>query len=243
MYKKLVYKGFSSTPKYDIENKIIYGVVDDIDGFAEYESPTLSGVEQAFRDTVDDYIDGCREAGISGESIAVRIDEPSMSWLRGEAVRRGVSVDKVASSIIRRACFEKAATEARESADLCPNCGGEMETATDVFPVNGDEVVGIPHLRCPYCGEITFTPQQLDMVFGYRTAQRNLRSGVSGTLFCRGISSMPLYSAEDEMFYGLLDVPDATVIYDSDTAAGLKRAFVEAVDEYLEMRSVGLDQH
>lgn len=64
MYEKLVYKGFSSTPKYDIENKVIYGLVDDIDGVVEYESESPSSVEQAFRDAVDDYIDGCREAGI-----------------------------------------------------------------------------------------------------------------------------------------------------------------------------------
>lgn len=64
MYEKLVYKGFSSTPRYDIENKVIYGLVDDVDGLAEYESESLGGVEQAFRDAVDDYIDGCQEAGI-----------------------------------------------------------------------------------------------------------------------------------------------------------------------------------
>lgn len=64
MYEKLVYKGFSSTPKYDIESKVIYGTVDDIDGFAEYESENPRDVEQAFRDAVDDYIDGCREAGV-----------------------------------------------------------------------------------------------------------------------------------------------------------------------------------
>lgn len=49
---------------YDIEDRVVYGTLDGIDGFAGYESRTLDGVEQAFRDTVDDYIDGCREAGV-----------------------------------------------------------------------------------------------------------------------------------------------------------------------------------
>ena len=64
MSERLFYKGFTSTPMYDIEDRVVYGTLDGIDGFAEYESRTLDGVEQAFRDTVDDYIDGCREAGV-----------------------------------------------------------------------------------------------------------------------------------------------------------------------------------
>ena len=66
--KKLVYKGFSSTPKYDIERKVIYGLVDDVEGLCEYESETVKGVEQAFRDAVDDYIDACRESKIQART-------------------------------------------------------------------------------------------------------------------------------------------------------------------------------
>lgn len=62
--KTLVYKGFSSTPKYDIARKVVYGLVDNIDGLCEYESETARGVEQAFRDAVDDYIDACLESAI-----------------------------------------------------------------------------------------------------------------------------------------------------------------------------------
>ena len=54
-------------------------------------------------------------------------------------------------------------------------------------------------------------------------------------LFYKGFTSTPKYSAEDDAFYGLLDVPEAVVIYDSETAAGLKQAFAEAVEDYLEM--------
>lgn len=31
MYEKLAYKGFTSTPRYDIEGKVIYGTIDEID--------------------------------------------------------------------------------------------------------------------------------------------------------------------------------------------------------------------
>ena len=36
------------------------------------------------------------------------------------------------------------------------------------------------------------------------------------------------------MFYGTVDGVDAVVMYDSETAAGLEAAFMEAVDDYLD---------
>lgn len=58
----MVYKGFESTPKHDAECGVFYGLVDGIDGLCEYESETAEGIEKAFRDAVDDYIDACRES-------------------------------------------------------------------------------------------------------------------------------------------------------------------------------------
>lgn len=60
--ERMTYKGFESTPKHDEEEGVFYGLVDDIDGLCEYESETAEGVEKAFRDAVDDYIDACRES-------------------------------------------------------------------------------------------------------------------------------------------------------------------------------------
>ena len=36
--------------------------MDDINGLREYESDTADGIEKAFRNAVDDYIDACRES-------------------------------------------------------------------------------------------------------------------------------------------------------------------------------------
>lgn len=60
--------------------------------------------------------------------------------------------------------------------EICPSCGKDMVVTTEAFEVNGDAVRGIPHLLCPSCGEATFTAEQLDMVFGYRTAQKQLEA-------------------------------------------------------------------
>lgn len=64
MLEKLEYKGFASIPMLDAESDSIHGTVDGIDGFAGYESDSPEGIEQAFRDAVDDYIDGCEVAGV-----------------------------------------------------------------------------------------------------------------------------------------------------------------------------------
>lgn len=56
MYEKLACKGFTSTPRYDFEGKVIYGTIDEIDGFASYEAKRA--------DAVDDYIDACEESGV-----------------------------------------------------------------------------------------------------------------------------------------------------------------------------------
>ena len=157
MYKKLVYKGFSSTPKYDIENKIIYGVVDDIDGFAEYESPTLSGVEQAFKDTVDDYIDGCREAGAParpGITYETEVAEWAEVVKEVRAELRKIKVEKGAElAELRR-------LEAEKGAELAKLRRFEVELARakhffmeidGMFVRYGDVAQGLPRDTVPYC--------------------------------------------------------------------------------------------
>ena len=49
---------------------VFYGLVDDVEGLREYESDTKDGIEKAFRDAVDDYIDACHESETaSGSSV------------------------------------------------------------------------------------------------------------------------------------------------------------------------------
>ena len=53
-------------------------------------------------------------------------------------------------------------------------------------------------------------------------------------LYYKGFTSTPKYSAGDDMFYGTGGDVEAVVMCDSETAAGLKTAFMEAVDDYLD---------
>ena len=57
---------------------------------------------------------------------------------------------------------------------------------------------------------------------------------MASTLEYRGYSGSAEFSAEDEVFHGKLLGIRALVSYESGTAKGLKAAFEEAVDDYLE---------
>ncbi len=57
---------------------------------------------------------------------------------------------------------------------------------------------------------------------------------MASVLEYKGYSGSAEYSAEDEVFYGKLLGVRTLVSFESDTAKGLKTAFEEAVDDYLE---------
>lgn len=57
---------------------------------------------------------------------------------------------------------------------------------------------------------------------------------MGSTLEYKGYSGSAEFSAEDEVFHGKLLGIRALVSYESGTAKGLKAAFEEAVDDYLE---------
>ncbi len=46
--------------------------------------------------------------------------------------------------------------------EICPACGSNMILSTEAFEINGKVAEGAEHLLCPECGQITFTPDQLD---------------------------------------------------------------------------------
>ena len=70
--ERMVYKGFESTPKHSAEDGMFYGTVDDVDAVVMYDSETEAGLETAFMEAVDDYIDACRESSQRGEEIRVK---------------------------------------------------------------------------------------------------------------------------------------------------------------------------
>lgn len=191
----MVYKGFESTPEHDVERGVFYGLVDDIDGLCEYESETAEGVEKAFRDAGGDYIDAADAA-----EIRFLVDAETLGWLERESVRTGISLEKVASAMLRKACNETPALGApgatvsagraetaevrcdarRRSAmkDTCPYCEAGMIETDEAFSLDGPNgpimITGVHHNKCPECGEITFGPKHLDEMHEFKSSHRSM---------------------------------------------------------------------
>lgn len=70
--ERMTYKGFTSTPKYSAEDDMFYGTVDDVDAVVMYDSETAAGLETAFMEAVDDYLDFCRDSSQRKEEVRVK---------------------------------------------------------------------------------------------------------------------------------------------------------------------------
>jgi predicted HicB family RNase H-like nuclease len=57
------YKGYTGAVDVDPKAGILFGRVLDLDAVLTFEGETVKEAEQAFRDTVDDYLDWCAERG------------------------------------------------------------------------------------------------------------------------------------------------------------------------------------
>ena len=57
------YKGYNGMVEIDPQAGILFGRVLDLDAVLTFEGDTVPEAEQAFHDTVDDYLDWCAERG------------------------------------------------------------------------------------------------------------------------------------------------------------------------------------
>jgi len=57
------YKGYTGHVEYDDEAKIFHGEVLGIKDVVTFQGTTVDEIEQAFKDSVDDYLAFCKERG------------------------------------------------------------------------------------------------------------------------------------------------------------------------------------
>jgi predicted HicB family RNase H-like nuclease len=75
----LTYKGYIGHAMYDDEAKIFHGDVINIRNVVTFQGKHVDELEQAFRDSVDDYLEFCKELGKEPEkpfsgNFMVRVD-------------------------------------------------------------------------------------------------------------------------------------------------------------------------
>ena len=96
----LRYKGFSGRVEYDESASVFHGEVLDTRDVITFEGTTVDDLEAAFRESVDDYLDFCRQRGESPDKpfsgrLMVRLSPDLHRELFLEAKRRGTSLNQI----------------------------------------------------------------------------------------------------------------------------------------------------
>ena len=61
------YKGYLGIVEYDAESKIFHGDIINTRDVITFQGTTVKEIEQAFRDSINDYISWCAEEGVEPE--------------------------------------------------------------------------------------------------------------------------------------------------------------------------------
>lgn len=57
------YKSFNGRVSYDVTDKLFYGLITGINDIVLFQANCVANIEKAFIETVDDYIETCKEVG------------------------------------------------------------------------------------------------------------------------------------------------------------------------------------
>jgi predicted HicB family RNase H-like nuclease len=104
----LKYKGYSGHVEYDDEAKLFHGDVLDTRDVITFQGTNVDEIEQAFRDSVDDYLDFCKERReepnkpFSGK-LVLRMSPELHHQVFLKATKAGKSVNKWISDTLESA--------------------------------------------------------------------------------------------------------------------------------------------
>jgi predicted HicB family RNase H-like nuclease len=99
------YKGYYAKIEYDDEDKVFHGRVLGINDVVNFEGDCVQDLNEAFKDSVIDYLEFCKERGqepqksFSGK-FEVRLDPELHGRLYLRAVEEGKSINKVVNEVL-----------------------------------------------------------------------------------------------------------------------------------------------
>jgi predicted HicB family RNase H-like nuclease len=101
----LEYNGYTGQVEFDAEAGIFHGEVVDTRDVVTFQGTTVEELEQAFRDSIDDYIEFCTERGETPDKpfsgrLMVRLAPELHRKLFVEAKRRGKSLNQFISDCL-----------------------------------------------------------------------------------------------------------------------------------------------
>jgi len=102
------YKGYEGTVTYDDEAKIFHGEVIGISDMITFQGTSVGELEQAFKDSIDDYLEFCKKKKRSPEKpfsgrLLLRIPAKIHKEATIAAKRQGMSLNSYIKEIIEEA--------------------------------------------------------------------------------------------------------------------------------------------
>lgn len=114
----LSYKGYTARVDFDAEAEIFHGQVSGLRDVVTFQATTAGELKPAFRDSVDEYLDLCRQSGqqpdkpYSGKFV-VRISPELHRALHNRAAAEEISLNALVVNLLERARSESQATAAQ----------------------------------------------------------------------------------------------------------------------------------
>ena len=96
----LSYKGYSGTVRFDPDEEIFHGEVSGLRDVVTFQGHSVREIKQAFRDSIDDYLELCQESGRSPDKpfsgrLVLRMPPELHRALHDLAAAEQVSLNRV----------------------------------------------------------------------------------------------------------------------------------------------------
>ena len=102
----LKYKDYRAVINYSAEDNVLYGKIEGINALVTFEAETVSELQPAFEEAVNDYLVFCEEHGLKPEkeykgSFNVRISPDLHKLISAEAESEHISLNKYIENALR----------------------------------------------------------------------------------------------------------------------------------------------
>ncbi|MHC1727840.1 MAG: type II toxin-antitoxin system HicB family antitoxin [Syntrophobacteraceae bacterium] len=107
MKDMMKYKDYYGSVHYSDEDRLFFGKVEFVRALISYEGTDVQSLRQAFEEAVDDYLETCKEEGITIEkpfkgSFNIRVGADLHQRVAMAAAQKGISLNKYIADVLDR---------------------------------------------------------------------------------------------------------------------------------------------
>jgi len=101
------YKGYFGEVQYDSDAKIFHGEVVGLKDVITFQAKTVDGLEKAFKDSINDYLEWCKERNEKPEKtysgkIHLRMNPELHAQLALEAAKKRISLNDLINKLLNQ---------------------------------------------------------------------------------------------------------------------------------------------